>query len=64
MTKRRAPLDPTRVKPLFGAKRSLPILERSLADPDDMYEPSPRQRQLQAEAAGHTHTKRLGVDPE
>lgn len=62
MTRRKAPLAAKKVAALYGAKRPLPIVERSLThDPDLPL--SPARRLIQGLAAERSHEKRLGADP-
>ena len=60
---KRGPLTPAKVKPLYGAKRPLPIIERNLNTSDE-YVPSPTQQHLRSLAAEHIHHQRLGVESE
>lgn len=63
MTKRRDVFTPARVKPLFGAKRPLKIVERTLPTGEELV-PTPRQAHLRVVAAERVHDQRLGVDSE
>ena len=56
---KRDPLTPTRYKPLEGAKRPLPIIERAIPEADEYL--TPHQQHLRGAAVTHTN-QRLGVE--
>jgi hypothetical protein len=62
VTRRKAPLCTKRVAPLYGAKRLLPIVERSLTQPDPDAPVSATRRYTQSLAEIQASDKRLGAE--